>query len=112
MRQQQPTRDLLDLKIKCAEVGRRFHPGFVRDLRGAGRETPLVPRFAYNAKLNTCIYRGGSFDKAGSFQFIVDLTTNEELASYLDNGSMDDTAVLERAKFNQRQMELFGPKSD
>jgi hypothetical protein len=107
LRERQPTRDLLDLKLKCAEVGRRFHADFVRDLRGKG-ETPFEPRFAYNAKLNTCIYKGGSFDKGGSFQFIVDMTTNEELASYLENGSMDATAVSERVKFNQREMELFG----
>jgi hypothetical protein len=106
--QHQPTRELLDLKLKCAEAGRRFHSDFVRDLRGSG-STPLEPRFAYNAKLNTCIYRGGSMDKVGSLQFIVDLTTNEELASYLDNTSMDATAVSERAKFNRREMELFGP---
>jgi hypothetical protein len=100
---------LLDLKLKCAELGRRFDADLVRDLRGNG-SVPLASRFAYNTKLNTCVYRGGSMSKGFSHHFIVDLATNEELASYMTDPSDADGTRGGQRKFNQLELELFGPK--
>jgi hypothetical protein len=111
LRQQLPTRELLDLKLKCAELGRRFDTDLAHDLRGNG-SVPLASRFAYNAKLNTCIYRGGSKSKSFSYYFIVDLATNEELASYTTDPSDADASRAEQRKFDHRELELFGPKPD
>ena len=101
---------MLDLKLKCAELGRQVDADFARDLRGSG-SLLLNSRFAYNAKLNTCIYRGGSMAKSGfSTLFIVDLATNEELASYTTDPSHADANRAEEEKFHQRELELFGSK--
>lgn len=112
LRQQQETRELLDLKLKCAELGRRFDTDNMRDRRGSG-PIPLASRFAYNAKLNTCLYRGGFFTPTGFLHyFIVDLATNEELASYMTDPSGAILSQAEQRNFDQREFELFGPKPD
>src|SRR5436305_2078701 len=98
LREQQTTRELLDLKLKCAELGRHFDVDLVRDARGTG-SAPLASRFAYNAKLNTCMYRGGSTSKGLSHHFIVDLATNEELASYMTDPSDPGGTRGEQRKF-------------
>jgi len=92
-------------------VGRRFeeeHKGAVR----ADGGIPLVPRFAYNAKLNTCIYRGGALLKQGDeITYILDLATNENLAQYMKLTSEDAVARESKQKiFVQRERELFGPE--
>lgn len=111
------------MKLKCAELGRRFDADFARDIRGSGG-FPLASRFAYNAKLNTCIARVGAISKpiskGLSHRFIVDLATNEELANDIADPSDADIADpsdadasrAEKRKFDQREFELFGPKPD
>lgn len=108
LREQQGRRELLELKLKCADIGRRFED-HERSVRANG-VVPLASRFAYNAKLNTCIYRGGYLSKEGSLYFILD--TNEELAEYSTIGSEASASRSEQAIFNQRERELFGPKPD
>lgn len=111
LREQQGRRELLELKLRCAELGRRFEADLERSLRASGAIL-LRSRFAYNAELNTCIYRGGSFIKEGSHQFILDLATNEELAEYTTIGSEAGASRSEERVFGQRERELFGPKPD
>jgi len=106
--QPQSSRELLELKLKCAEVGHLYDSDFERELRASG-QFHLRARFAYNAKLNTCIYRGGSLTKAGSSYFILDLATNEDLANYTTIGSDDSANLSNQVMFERREKELFGP---
>ena len=109
MREGQARRETLELKLRCADIGRRFEDDLERSLRANGGIL-LASRFAYNAKLNTCILRVDSAMKGMASHSIIDLATNEELASYISDVGSGSSS--EQASFNRREMELFEPKPD
>ena len=108
VRQTERPRELFELKVKCAELGRRYMSEHIQGTRANGW-FPLHSRFAYNSNLNTCIFRGGSIITGSSNHFIVDLITNEELAGYFGDGPKDKDGEADRVKFEKRELELFGP---
>ncbi len=95
-----------DVKLKCAELGRRYSNEWARGLSGS----ELASRFKYNVKSNTCFWSGGSINQGIFLRFLVDLLTNEEIAHH--NSALGKMSGHENdsAKFEQLELELLGPK--
>lgn len=90
------------LKLKCADVGKRY----TDDLAKAGERlgnSPLNPRFAYNLELNTCVVRTGYIGRAGRYVFIADPLTGETLFEMFGNDP------VRQSEFSQAETRLMGP---
>ena len=99
------TRDLFELKVRCAEMGRNYDKELAKGVNSPFQSVG-PSRSAYNEKLNTCLYSGQIHSLAtnpnasGTTQkFIVDLLTRKELVGFKDD-----------AEFAKREAELLGPK--
>jgi hypothetical protein len=100
-------REQFELKLKCAEAGRRFEADMERG-SAKGIEF-LASRFAYNPRLNTCIYDGGFIRGSIRVRSIVDLATNEQLASYRTDDSKTTGHPDAEQEFDRRERELLEP---
>jgi hypothetical protein len=107
---------LLTQKLRCAQEAWRYDD---RDKKELGRH--LVPYlkifYAYNAKLNTCLYEAGFVSTGPPYfesRYIVDLLTNETLAEYdirsvPGKRSADDQKRMD--DFAKQEKELLGRSS-
>lgn len=105
---------VLSAKLRCAQEGRRYEEQEKKD--SAPRVTQFKAYFAYNPKLNTCLYESGYFTYSPHYyesRYIVDLLTNETLAESQIQSSAapqkrtpDEVSHL--AEFKKKEEELFG----
>jgi hypothetical protein len=98
--------ELFDIKMRCAEIGRRFHAELARDLDP--KQLPMAPRFAYNAEMNTCLYNCGILGRdLPTHHFIIDLATEETLAEFFATPENTLSSPGGQA-FKNQERELFG----
>ena len=73
---------LLEQKTRCYDVGRRYNDALVAEVAAVRTgATAGNPRYCYHERLNTCLYSGIIVGQSRSDQFVIDVLTNEELAS-------------------------------
>jgi hypothetical protein len=105
---------LLTQKLRCAQEAWRYDE---REKKNLSRFLYFDISYAYNPKLNTCLYESGAIarPREGESYFevrsIVDLLTNETLAEYtISSGpakrSANDQGRI--ANFARQEKELFG----
>lgn len=107
--QQPPSaRDVFEMKMKCGEAGWRFDAD--------QKDQQLIDsRYAYNAKLNTCLYSGGvnygNPDNAFVDRFIMDLATGEMLERATVEGAPGSEHLREaREAFDKLEAGLLGAR--
>jgi hypothetical protein len=96
--------ELLDLKVKCEEVGAQY----AEALKKGGEDTgqfATQPRFGYSADLNTCIIRAGylNLKTRTQYKFLADSLTGETLVEVFDNNP------AKQAEFSEAEARLMGP---
>lgn len=112
---QQRTRDkerdfLFSMKQECQKAGDKLYQ---TDAKSTGANTLLVPEYAYNKSLNTCLYFGGSIEKDWINKWVKDSFTNEEVISFMRSGEQVVLGsicpgCLSNEAFDERKRELFG----
>jgi len=92
-----------DLKVRCLEIGRRFWEAEFRDLQKG--QVAVNPRYTYAQELNTCIIYAGYISPDQQSEFLIDVLTNQELASSIRTGAT--VFGLSKDEFATRKKSFF-----
>lgn len=100
---------LFSMKQECQKAGDKL---FQLDVKSMGENTLLVPQYAYNKSLNTCLYSGGYIEKEWLNKWIKDSFTNKDIASFMSyqNKVLQDNRCpecLSLEAFDEKERELF-----
>ena len=98
-------------KRECKELGDSYYKEHQEREKG----NPLViypPDYAFNKKLNTCIYTELAENTEGSREIerIMDLATNQTLGSYAGHAKTEEQTAEEKGQFGEflaKKQELF-----
>lgn len=100
---------LFSMKQKCQESGEKLYNDDVKEL---GRNSLFVPEYAYNQKLNTCLYSSAYVQKDSLQKWIKDSLSNKDLVWFW---KLNDEIVtkdqcnlcVSNEEFNKQKEELF-----
>lgn len=99
---------LLSAKIRCAEQGWKYNKGNSVREKGA---VQIGQRFAYNEKLNTCIYWDGALTSDGfKYESIIDILENVVLIEHYgstDRAKSDKESIRSEREFTMVRKKLF-----
>lgn len=97
--------DLQKQVENCREVGMKYHN---EQTAKNPRLTFHNPEFKYNQQLNTCLYSGGFIDGNYLTNYIIDLNTNKQLATFaaLDQ-KPTSTNEMTIEEYRAKESELF-----
>ena len=101
----------LGRKLKCKELGEIYYKEHQEREKG----NPLTiypPDYAFNKKMNTCIYTELAENTEGSRQIgrIIDLATNQTLGSYAGHAKTEDQTEEEKGQYEEflaKKKDLF-----
>lgn len=96
-------------KNECLEIGEKLYQNDLQDLEDRAL---LVPQYAYNKDLNTCLYFNGYVGTDFSEQWVKDSFTNNQIISYMRYreetlGGAECPSCLSIEAFKTRKAELF-----
>ena len=101
---------LFSMKQKCQISGTKLYK---EDSKEMESDALFVPEYAYNQKLNTCLYAGGYIQKNSLQKWIKDVHSNKEIVLFMDvdgkviiNDKMCDVCVSNK-EFEKQKQELF-----
>lgn len=99
---------LFDMKVRCADVGRKQHDEAWSSARTG--EIPASPQFNYERSSNTCVMLSGYDNPSDKIhvRYIVDLLTNVELARH---ARFDGDQLALSAEEFQRRVDQFWPSA-
>ena len=98
-------------KLKCKQLGEIYY----KEHQEREKSNPLIiypPDYAFNKKLNTCIYTELAENTEGSRELgrIIDLATNQTLGSYAGHAKTEEQTEEEKGQFGEflaKKQELF-----
>lgn len=90
------------------EAGWRFIDETTRTY-AADNARVALPRFKYNAKLDTCICRFAVRSANGGLElWLYDVLSNRDVAAYLVGPDGKQSSVMSKAEFDAKERELMG----
>ena len=96
---------------KCAELGaKEYQEELKSNASSYLSNDPINPTYKYNKKLNTCLYKITKLTSYSSTDIILDLYTNNTLASYTqlnDNTKWAEDQNIKLSDFTKKSSELF-----
>ena len=108
-KQQQEQNFLFSMKQECQKAGDMLYQA---DVKSMGENTLLIPEYAYNKSLNTCLYFGGHIEKNWVGKWVKDSLSNKEIISFMRSGEQVILGsacpnCLSSESFDERKRELF-----
>lgn len=95
----------------CAKQSQEYYENLKKEVN---QDTSVLnPKYHYNPSLGKCFYSGGTLQGSAVSKFIVDITENEEVATYLSEvggktltGNLCDTC-MELEDFEAKEKDLL-----
>ena len=101
---------LFSMKQKCQDSGTKLYE---EDFKEMGRSALFTPEYAYNQKLNTCLYASGYIQSNSLQKWIKDVHSNKEIVLFMNvdgkiliNDKICDICVSNE-EFEKQKQELF-----
>lgn len=103
--------DLYQRKQSCSKQSQEYYYNLKKEVNQG--TSVLNPNYHYNSSLGKCFYSGGTLQDKVVSKYIVDITENEEVATYLSEvggkaltGNYCSTC-MELEDFNSKEKELL-----